>query len=90
LRLLRVGDIQAKLDISHDMFPTGVDCGDSESSSVFHFHIVVLRSLAIVCSAQSNGSFGDSLAVRLLAQDLESARTNPRVSAVAKGVQSVN
>ena len=90
LRLLRVGCIQAKLVISHVVFSTGVDCGDSESSSVFHFHIVVPRSLAIVCSAQSNGSLGDSLAVRLLAQDLDSTRTNPRVSVVAKGVQSVN
>jgi hypothetical protein len=65
----------------HD-FLRGVCRGDSESSSVFHFHIVIFRTLAVVCSSQSNSSFGDPLAVRLFAQDTDSVSVDQVVSEV--------
>jgi hypothetical protein len=61
----------------------GFVVGDSESSSVFHFHIVILRTPDVVCNSQSDGSFGDPLAVRLFAQDLDSGSVGRLVSNVA-------
>lgn len=66
------------------VFLRGFCRGDSESSSVFHFHIVFLRTLDVVCNSQSNGSFGDLLAVRLFAEDTDSVSVDRLVSEVTK------
>lgn len=57
-----------------------IHCGDSDPGSVFHFHDVVLRSLAVV-SSQSDRSFGQFLGVRLF---LQKAQSNQKQTLVNK------